>query len=197
MNIEEWKILDTLCTNMIHIIDTMMAKTKREQETDYTPIDLNELLKTELSFLEAHMHFKLNIRKKYQFEEDLPIIIGKYSDFSQALMNIVHNAIDAMDDSKEKRLTVITQSDNQDIFIKIADTGYGISKENMSKLFTPFFSTKPSKSSDESKKLQGTGLGLYSTYTILKRYGAHIDVQSKINKGTVFTINIPIQENQN
>lgn len=191
--LKEWATLQTLCNNMNRLIDNMMVKSRQDQENKKTSINLNELLRTELNFLDADLDFKHNIEKKYHFQEDLPTIMGKYSDFSQALMNIVNNAIDAMHECKEKCLHVITESDDQNIVIKVIDTGCGICKEDMPKLFTPFFSTKASRSCDEKNQPRGTGLGLYSSYTLLKEYNAQIVVDSQINEGTTFKISIPLQ----
>ena len=188
---EEFKILRQCCENMNTIIDTMMLKTRREQEVYRAPIDLTVLLKTELSFLEADMFYKHKVKKKLELQENLPSIIGKYSDFSQALMNIVNNAMDAMHDSDEKRLTVTTESDENGVIVTVSDTGCGIPEEHIPNLFSPFFTTKELVSSNDTEKPRGTGLGLYSAYALLEPYNARIDIESKVGKGTTFKIRIP------
>jgi two-component system NtrC family sensor kinase len=75
--------------------------------------------------------------------------------------------------------------DTQWVEIKISDTGCGIPEENLSKLFTPFFTTKPQG--------KGTGLGLSIVYGILKMHRAQISVQSEIGKGSTFTVLLPVR----
>ncbi len=67
---------------------------------------------------------------------------------------------------------------------QITDTGAGISEENLGKIFDPFFTTKSDK---------GTGLGLSVSYGIIERHGGKIEVQSKVNEGTTFTIKLPLR----
>lgn len=74
------------------------------------------------------------------------------------------------------------------MWIKIKDTGSGISEENMSRIFDPFFTTKPIGS--------GTGLGLSLAYGIINNHSGHIDVESEVGKGTCFTICLPVKGKQ-
>ncbi len=177
------------------ILDTMMIKCRKGQESDATDLDLNELLTTELDFLETDHYFKHEIQKDYQFAESLPLIKGVYSDFSQGLINIIQNAIDSMYKSDKKVLKVKTYFDNEKIGIDISDTGCGIKKENLSKLFSPFFTTKLHYTDKKTDSPRGTGLGLFSSYQILKPYGVTIDVDSGINNGTTFRLKIPANKN--
>ena len=179
------------------ILDTMMIKCRKEQDSDITEIDLNALLKTELDFLETDHDFKHRIAKKYHFSEKLPIIKGVYSDFSQGLINIIKNAVDAMFDSPVKQLTISTSVNKKTIMVDISDTGCGIEKENIAKLFNPFFTTKSYHSDKDTTGPKGTGLGLFSSYQILKPYGVTFNIESRINVGTTVHINIPISKEQN
>ena len=178
--------------NMENIIETMLQKSRRSQETQKSPLYLNELLSTELSFLEADSYYKHQVDKEFHFQEDLPQIQGVYSNFSQGLMNLIHNGLHAMVQSEQKKLTVKTMTVEDSIHITISDTGYGISKENIPKLFSPFFSTKLKSGSGDSKEPTGTGLGLYSSYQLLQPYGVQFHVESVIGKGTTFTVQVPL-----
>ena len=180
--------------NMDNIINTMMVKSRRSQETQKSDINLSELLSAELSFLEADMEFKHRVKKEYDFQERLPPIHGVYSDFSQGLMNIVQNAIHAMHDSKTKKLTVKTSCDGENFYVSISDTGCGIPEEDIPQLFSPFFSTKQKLDAKKGDEPTGTGLGLYSSYHLLQTYSAKIDVESKVGKGTTFTVIFPLVE---
>jgi signal transduction histidine kinase len=183
-----------MAKNMDNIINTMMVKSRRSQETQKVNINLSELLSAELSFLEADMEFKHRVRKEYDFQESLPSIHGLYSDFSQGLMNIVQNAVHAMHDSKTKKLTVKTSCDGENIYVSISDTGCGIPEEDIPHLFSPFFSTKQKLDDKKDDAPTGTGLGLYSSYHLLQPYCGKIDVKSHVGKGTTFTVTFPLAE---
>ncbi|MBI5677085.1 MAG: hypothetical protein HZC52_01025 [Planctomycetes bacterium] len=97
-------------------------------------------------------------------------------------MNIILNAVQAI---KEKGIIkIITYQKGNYINVEIHDNGIGIPEQNLPKIFEPFFTTK------EIGK--GTGLGLSIAYNIIKSHNGTIEVQSKVNEGTTFTIKIPI-----
>jgi signal transduction histidine kinase len=178
---------------MNSIIENMMHKSRQEQEQDEQLLDLNTLLRDELTFFEANLEFKHKIKKEYHFAENLPAIRGVYSDFSQSLMNMVKNAMDAMHDSKEKKLTVRTDVEDGFIRIVLSDTGCGIPQAHIPKLFSPFFTTKPVSGKQQGDEPTGTGLGLSSAYQLLSPYGAKIAVESEEGGGTTFTVRIPVK----
>ena len=178
---------------MNSIIENMMHKSRQEQEQDEQLLDLNKLLRDELTFFQANLEFKHNIEKEYHFAKNLPPIRGVYSDFSQSLMNMVKNAMDAMHDSTEKKLTVRTDVEDAFIRIVLSDTGCGIPQAHISKLFSPFFTTKPISRKQQGDEPTGTGLGLSSAYQLLSTYGAKIKVKSEVGVGTTFTVRIPLE----
>ena len=184
-----------LAKNINDIIDTMMTKSRKSQNKNESDIDISEMLKNELDFLEADLDFKHYVTKEYNLCDDMPNIRGVYSDFSQGVMNIIHNAIQSMEKSDEKKLTVKTCCNKEYIYITVTDTGCGIAKKNQSKLFSPFFTTKDARMNSEGVLRGGTGLGLYSAYQLLSPYGATFDVKSKVREGTTFIIKIPLRKN--
>jgi len=99
----------------------------------------------------------------------------------QVLINLIQNAIQAMPKGGSLRLKV-TQKDDW-VETSVQDTGTGIKKENLSRIFDPFFTTKPAG--------EGTGLGLSVSYGIVAQHGGEILVDSKVGKGTTFTIRLP------
>jgi len=181
---------------MKEIIRNMMIKSRHEQDTQKRPVDLNSLLQNELRFLEANLDFKHKIDKQYEFATGLPLIEGVYSDFSQSFLNIINNAIDAMVDSPIKNLLIKTHYDSENIFLEIQDTGCGLDTEDVDKLFSPFYSTKPPVGEGEPGRPTGTGLGLSSAYQLISKYGGTIKVEGKPGEGTRFTIVIPIERNR-
>lgn len=182
--------------NMSTLINQIMEKGRKEQDTSRISININDLLKKELEFLNANLFFKHKVKKDYHFAEKLPQIEGVYSDFSQGLISIVQNAIDAMYDVQDRTLTIETKSDSDRIVVIIKDTGTGIPKNIQSKIFDPFFTTKPKtiKSAETPHKPIGTGLGLSLAFNLLNPYGVKIDFTTRNNKGTTFTVSIPVEK---
>jgi two-component system sporulation sensor kinase B len=125
------------------------------------------------SFIRSHGH------KIYHELTEHISIEGDPKKLSQVLVNIIKNAVEAMDESGE--ITVKLHSRNEYAFFSIIDTGVGISQEHIIKLGDPFYSTKE----------KGTGLGLMISFRIIEAMKGKIEVQSEKGKGTVFTIILP------
>ena len=102
----------------------------------------------------------------------------------QVFLNIITNGLEALEESEVKNLTVGINKNSKSIVITIADTGCGIPEENLNKLFTPFFTTK--------KMGKGTGLGLAISYGIVKMHRGDITVKSEPGSGSVFTVRLPL-----
>jgi len=127
--------------------------------------------------------FDADLNKKIPL---LPLISDQ---IQQIFVNILLNAVDAIaeynDTHKQHRISVKSNITEENVIIVFADTGSGIPDENLTKVFEPFFTTK--------KEGKGTGLGLWVSYGIVKSFQGDIRVESKLNKGTTFTIILPIQ----
>ena len=102
---------------------------------------------------------------------------------SQVLLNLFINALHAMPEGGTLRVTVKSEADV--VALLISDTGHGIPRENLSKIFTPFFTTK--------EVGKGTGLGLTVVHGIIEEHGGSITVDSEPGKGTTFTIHLPTE----
>ena len=100
----------------------------------------------------------------------------------QVFLNLVNNAIDEMEKTGGK-ITLTSKMDGDDIMVSVADNGPGIADANLSRIFDPFYTTKPVG--------KGTGLGLSICYGIIKKIGGDIDAQSLRGQGTTFEIRIP------
>ncbi|MGD9181170.1 MAG: HAMP domain-containing sensor histidine kinase, partial [Desulfobacterales bacterium] len=119
---------------------------------------------------------------KTSFTEGIPQIRASKDQLRQVFLNLVANARDAMPDGGTLRVT--TAADNENVRIEIADTGIGIEEEHLKKIFDSFFTTKDS--------VKGVGLGLSVCYGFIKDHGGDIQVKSKVDSGTTFTITFPI-----
>ena len=122
-----------------------------------------------------------SINVSLSYPENNVDISADRNNLKLAILNIVINAIEAMED-KTGKLSINLVRDNNDAILTISDNGCGISEDNLTRLFEPFF----------TQKRNGVGLGLPFTLNILQAHKAHIAVSSQINKGTTFKITFPI-----
>jgi signal transduction histidine kinase len=146
--------------------------------------DLHLIIENCLLMLHNQLKNRITVKKSYCNEK--LIIPGAESKLHQAILNILSNASQAIDN--EGQITISTALASGKIRIIIQDTGCGINKNDLGKIFDPFFTTKaPGK---------GTGLGLSISYSIIKEHGGNIEYESLAGKGTTVSIYLPIIENQ-
>ena len=153
----------------------------RRMEHRLDDVDINHVLIQTIELLQNHAQIN-NIQIRKNLQSDLPIIASDQSQLQQVFLNMVNNAIDAIE--KDGLIEVKTRQKNSQVVISIKDNGPGISKEHLKKVFDPFFTTK------EAGK--GTGLGLSVSYNIIEKLGGVITVESKISEGTVFSVKLPM-----
>lgn len=179
-------------TKINQIMDTLMMKSRKEQKQDLHPVNINDLVQREIQLLEGNLYFKNKIRKKYFYDEEIASIPLIYSYISQVFYNLINNAMDAMWEKKSRELTIVTRQDDSNIYMDIADTGCGISSEDLSKVFDPFYTSKPPKGEEKSEgEPTGTGLGLYTCIELLKPFNGEIAISSNVGQGSVFTVVLP------
>jgi signal transduction histidine kinase len=165
------------------IIEGLALKAKHDEQDAPQPIHANDLLEECLSLLHHHLFFKHQVQVKKDFSSDLPLLQGAYIDFHIGLLNLIYNAIEAMEETTRRELTLITRPLDQSLQILIADTGCGIDEKTRPFLFTPFFTTKGGKHN---------GLGLFISKALLAPYGASFDCLSGPGE-TSFSVTFPIQ----
>ncbi len=122
------------------------------------------------------------IQVNQQFSNHLSQVEVVEDQIKQVILNFIQNSADSI--SGEGQITLTTEQQGSQLKIKIQDTGHGISEDDIENLFDPFFTTKAQ---------QGTGLGLSVSYGIIRDHGGDIEVKSELDKGTTFTINLPIK----
>jgi signal transduction histidine kinase len=136
--------------------------------------------------LRAYEHKVNSIVVKRQLSPDLPEIRVDYFQMQQVFLNIIINAEYFMTEAhKRGTLTITTKKERSNLIISIADNGPGISKENLSRIFNPFFTTK------EAGK--GTGLGLSICHGIVAEHGGQIYARSQPGKGATIFVELPIE----
>ena len=182
-------------TKVNQIMDTLMVKSSKEQKQDVQPVNINELIQRELQLLEGNMYFKNKIKKKYFYDENIANIPLIYAYISQVFYNLINNAMDAMWEKKSRELTIVTRQDESKIYMDIADTGCGIAPEDLSKIFDPFYTSKPAKGQEQKEgEPTGTGLGLYTCIELLKPFNGEIAISSNPGNGSVFTVVLPKEQ---
>ncbi len=189
-----------LGTERIRDIMQSLRNFSRTDSADKKPVDVHEGIETTLMILQHRLKANsqrptVGIIKKY---EELPPVKCYSGQLNQAFMNLLANAIDALDESNEGKayaeieknpniITIRTSADEDKVTISIADNGPGMTEEVRSKLFNAFFTTKP-----EGK---GTGLGLSISYQIVtEKHGGNLYCLSSPGNGAEFVIELPLEE---
>ncbi|MFH2013326.1 MAG: ATP-binding protein [Pseudomonadota bacterium] len=187
---EELKIIISQAEHITKLIHQLLTFS-RYNEPEFKSIDINSLLRDVLKLTDLQM-VKEKVKVLTDLQPNIPLIIGDDNQLKQVFINIIVNAIHAMPQggtltisSKLDIPTSSTYSDDRFVDIIISDTGCGIPPKEISKIFDPFFTTK-----DIDK---GTGLGLTVSHRIVEDHDGTIDVESIVNKGTQFTVKIPIR----
>ncbi len=177
---------------MKDIVANLLQKSRSERESQPQDLFIEDIIRTELRFLEANLFFKHQIKKVIELNPDSPPLHGIYIDFSQVIGNLLRNAIDAMYKSAVRTLTIKTECDGRRLILSIADTGCGMAEDVRQSIFKPFFTTKPKSQDAAPGEPTGTGLGLSSSRNILARYGAEIQVESELGQGSTFMVSFPL-----
>jgi two-component system, NtrC family, sensor kinase len=159
----------------------------RQQEVLAQESDIHDLLEQVIEGVSRQERFK-QVQFMRRFSPQLPSIEADQAQLMQVFVNLLENAADAMPGGGT--ITISTRLiDQQRLEIQVSDTGCGISEENLGKLFTPFFTTKPVG--------KGTGLGLSIVYGIIKMHRGQITVNSQAGRGTTFTVTLPVRPPEN
>ncbi|UCF94398.1 MAG: two-component sensor histidine kinase [Desulfobacterales bacterium] len=168
------------CKEITHKLLSFARKT----DSRVQDVQLNDLIE-EVVGLSTQRAKYANVTIRTNLENDLPSLRLSHTEIQQVLLNLINNALDAM----EKRggtINIASQRENENIVLEVADDGPGIPNANLARIFDPFFTTKPVG--------KGTGLGLSICYGIIKKIGGEIDVQSTLEVGTTFRIRLPLDK---
>ncbi len=152
----------------------------RPSREDLVPLLANEIVERSLELCHYQV-MKGGVRLEKQLSPDQPRVLGVSNQLEMALINLVVNAIHAMEPGGN--LTVATAVRGEQVEISVSDTGCGIPEHVQPSIFEPFFSTKPEG--------RGTGLGLSTVLMVVERHNGKIDFTSKVGQGTTFRITLP------
>lgn len=156
-----------------------LLKFARQSQPEMRVMDLRETV-------EASQRLTAYLTRRFDLEVSLPDqpIYAKYDaqQIEQVLINLIHNAVQAMPNGGSLRLRLKQEGDFA--LIEVQDTGSGIEPEKLQRIFDPFFTTKPEG--------EGTGLGLSVSYGIIANHHGKIEVESEVGKGSTFSITLPV-----
>jgi two-component system NtrC family sensor kinase len=159
----------------------------RTSGTEFTSVNLNELLGDTVTLLE-HQFKTSQIRVETNFDPHLARIHGNQGKLQQVILNLMLNAKDAMFGTTNATLKIATFNGPGRVLVRIQDSGGGIEREHLHRIYDPFFTTK-AKPQDGAHK--GTGLGLAVSYGIMQEHAGKIHVESELGVGTAFQLEFP------
>ncbi|MGO9403568.1 MAG: sensor histidine kinase [Terriglobales bacterium] len=167
------------------IVSDLLAFSRRSKP-QRAPADLNKLVRTTLG-LAGHKLKLINAEVVLELQEDLPPVECDSSQIQQVILNLVLNGAQAMQSQGGGKLTICTRlvDGGNNVELCVQDTGEGIAPENLHKIFDPFFTTKADG--------KGVGLGLAVLYGIVKAHEGEVEVMSRRNEGTTFTVTLPLK----
>ncbi|MCK5837306.1 MAG: HAMP domain-containing histidine kinase, partial [Desulfobacula sp.] len=171
------------CKEITHKLLSFARKT----DSTINDVQINDAVR-EIVSLTAQMARYNNVGIETKLTQGIPYIRISPSELQQVILNLINNAIDAMEKSGGTIIieTNISKIEKNHLVISIEDNGPGIPKDNLDRIFDPFFTTKAVG--------KGTGLGLSICYGIIQKMKGKIDVYSQVGIGTKFRIWIPFQE---
>ncbi|OGP58744.1 MAG: hypothetical protein A2V65_05425 [Deltaproteobacteria bacterium RBG_13_49_15] len=178
------EIIQSEGNRLAQIISKFRSFSKSSKEASES-IDVDDVLNKTTMLLE-HQLMRSSVQLKMEMAGDLPIIAGDRNELQQVFLNILINAIDALENRPPDHRQVYIKTDRSpdSVRVQIEDNGCGIPPEIQARIFDPFFTTKTEE--------KGTGLGLAVINSILHKHHARIDVWSEVDRGTRFTVSFPV-----
>lgn len=167
---------------VVQIVKDLKNFSRVDNEQTWQFANLQQGIDSTLNIVASELKYKADVVKHYGA---LPEIECLASQLNQVVMNLVINAAQAMGPERGT-ITISTGVDSENVWLEVADNGYGIAPQTLQKIFDPFFTTKPVG--------EGTGLGLSLSYGIVKKHRGDISVSSELGKGTTFRVVLPIRQ---
>jgi len=165
------------------IVEDLKDFSRGGAEETWESVDLHASLESTLNIVRNEIKYKTRIETRYA---DLPYVECLPSRINQVFLNLLVNAGQSIEANGV--ITISSGVDGGEVWIRFEDTGCGIPPEHLHRIFEPFFTTKPVG--------QGTGLGLSVSYSIVRKHGGRIDVESEVGRGTRFTVRLPVRQMQ-
>ncbi len=172
-------------TRRISRIASNLLSFSRETKLEMSTLNLNTLLE-DLLFLNANFLKITGVKVEKDLSPKLPDIVGDGEQLKQVFMNLISNAAEAMEATQGGILHIETWPDQNKVVVQVRDTGVGVPKSTIPRLFDPFFSTKA--------KGKGVGLGLSVVYGIIQQHSGSIYVNSEPGQGTTVRVCLPLRQ---
>ncbi len=168
-------------TRRVKELMNSLKNLSRKNENSSIKFDLNKIINSTIALVKPSLPAEISIHADLN---EIPGVWGSPGEISQVLLNMIDNSIFAMEG--EGSLHLSTSLEDERILIRLQDSGKGISKEDMKKIFEPFYTTK--------EVGQGTGLGLAISHQIINKHKGQIQVESEVGRGTTFLISLPLED---
>lgn len=163
------------------IVQDLKDFSRVDSNQEWQWANLHEGIDSTLNIVTNETKYKADIIRNYG---SIPDVECLPSQINQVVMNLVVNAAHAIGPERGT-ITISTGTEGSEVWIDVADTGSGIPKENLSRIFDPFYTSKPIG--------KGTGLGLSLSYGIVQKHHGRIDVKTEVGKGTRFRVTLPVR----
>jgi len=182
---EALQTIEKVAKDSAQTVRRLQDFTRKRTHQELLKLDINSIVKDAIEITKPKWKDDvqgrgIHIEMVAQFEE-VPSVTGVASELSEVLTNMIFNAVEAM--PRGGKIETRTFQKKGKVYIQISDTGVGMAEGMKKRIFEPFFTTKP---------FSNTGLGLSMSYGIINRFGGEIEVESKLEKGTTFTILLPV-----
>jgi two-component system sensor kinase FixL len=157
----------------------------KKSEPEIKPLDMNALIDETVGLVAADVTIRNDVLKT-ELASDLPIINGDRIQLQQVLLNLISNSFDAMESNQDFREMLIStaRKDKGTITVAVKDSGCGIPAQNIPKLFTHFFTSKP----------DGLGMGLSISRSIVEAHGGRLEVENNPDRGATFYFTLPVEQ---
>ncbi len=186
---ETLKTIEKVAKDSGQTVRRLQDFTRRGAPQEFLNVDVNVIIRDSIEMTKPRWKDEAQSRGIHievaSSLQDILFVSGDASELREVLTNMIFNAIEAMPNGG--KIAIRTFKKGRDIYIQISDTGVGMAEEAKKRIFEPFFTTKP---------FTNTGLGLSMAYGIVKRFGGEIEVESKVGRGTTFTITLPAGEEE-
>lgn len=179
---DDLRLIEHNVRRISHIIRALLGFARHNSQAEGRgPLDLAQAIHQACTLVRHQLATHL-IEVDFDYPENLPQLQGNVGELEQVFLNLILNAQNAMPKGGHLQITVRRQGEA--VELRFADTGIGISPENLDRIFEPFFTTRSSQG--------GTGLGLAVSYRIIENHGGTLTVESPPGQGATFTIRLPL-----
>lgn len=168
------------------IVKELKNFARPRDNAEMLPVDLNQVINKTRTLLSSTLDQR-NIQLEYQLAANLPAVLGDSQQLEQVLVNLVTNALDAVE-GDDAQVIVRTASDHGQVVCEVIDNGCGISADNLRHVFDPFFTTKQERG--------GTGLGLSISFRLIREHGGQLEAISQPGAGTTMRITLPTRTDE-